>query len=273
MALSLQPKKLLRYTLMKTRSYCDNKSSYQRNEEGIPPRTVHGKPYPEWRKPWIQRDGEWTSKLSLFIEKKPSMNILHAMNNIPNLTIGKLKNWWADMKEIQEIQNQIYLPERIASLGANLAAIHFFTHRNSAVRLKGSTPWIVGDIATLNLPNRYVDGYFVEAVDCTNFHHNGIRYEGLKNLSGLNYLKWLSLNNNKHIDVWCLDRIAGQNGRSLEFLDITGHQLSLGSIIALSRMSALKFLIISDPGDNVQVQTALSMLEEEKPGLVIKIAD
>lgn len=134
MALCLQPKKLLRYSLMKTRTYCDNKSIYQRNEEGIQPRTVHGKPYPEWRKPWIQRDGEWTSKLSLFVEKNPSMNILHAMSNVPNLSIKKVKDWWADMKEIQEIQNQIYLPERTAALGANLAAIHFFTHRNAAVR-------------------------------------------------------------------------------------------------------------------------------------------
>lgn len=140
-------------------------------------------------------------------------------------------------------------------------------------RLKGSTPWIVGDITSLNLPDRYVDGYFVEAVDCTNFHHNGIRYEGLKNLSGLNYLKWLCLSNNKHIDVWCLDRIAGQNGRTLEYLDVTGHQLSLGSVIAFSKMSALKLLTISDPGDNIEVQTALSILEEERPELAIKIAD
>lgn len=113
----------------------------------------------------------------------------------------------------------------------------------------------------------------MEAIDCSNFHHNGVRFEGLKNLSGLSFLKWLSLRNNKHIDVWCLDRIAGQNGRTLEFLDITGCKLCLGSIVALSRMTALKFLVISDPGDDIEIQTGLSLLEEEKPELIIKISD
>ncbi|XP_068619763.1 ATP synthase subunit s, mitochondrial [Battus philenor] len=273
MALSLQPKTLFRCIFIHSRNYCESKSIYEKHEEGRKPRTVHGKPYPEWRKPWIQRDGEWSSKLSIFVEKSPSMNILHAMHELPNLNMQKIKNWWAEMRTIQEIENQKYLPERIASLGSNLAAVHFFTYRGAAVKLKNSEPWILGDVTSLNLPDHFVDGYFVEAVDCTNFHHNGIRYEGLKNLSGLNYLKWLCLCNNKHIDVWCLDRIAGQNGRTLEFLDITGHQLSVGSVIALSRMSALKFLIISDPGENVEVQTALSILEEEKPELIVKIAE
>lgn len=137
-------------------------------------------------------------------------------------------------------------------------------------RLRNSTEWIGGDITKLNLPDRYVDGYFVEAVDCTNFHHNGIRYEGLQNLTNLNFLKWLCLKNNKHIDVWCLDRIAGQNGKSLEYLDISGCKLCVGSIYALARMSALKYLIITDPGDNIDVQAALSMLEQQKPNLLIK---
>lgn len=115
-----------------------------------------------------------------------------------------------------------------------------------------------------------MDGYFVEAVDCTNFHHNGIRYEGIQNLSGLNFLKWLCLKDNKHVDVWCLDRLAGQNGKSLEYLDITGCNLCVGGVLALAKMSELKFLVITDPGDNVNVQTALSMLEQEKPKLLIK---
>ncbi|CAK1593986.1 unnamed protein product [Parnassius mnemosyne] len=273
MALNLHQKRLWQCAFMKTRSYCENKSIYQRDEEGRKPRTVHGKPYPEWRKPWIQREGEWYSKLSLFVEKNPSMQILNAMQQIPDLNMQKVKNWWADMKEIQEIENQNYMPQRVATLGTNLAAVHFFTYRKAAVRLKDSKHWIIGDITTLKLPDRFVDGYFVEAIDCTNFHHNGIRYNGLKNLAGLNYLKWLSLQNNKHIDVWCLDRLAGQNGDTLEFLNITGCKLCVGSVIALSRMSALRFLVISDPGNNVEVQTALSMLEQENPDLIIKISE
>lgn len=127
-----------------------------------------------------------------------------------------------------------------------------------------------GYMPHLKLPDKYVDGFYVEAVDCSKFHHNGIRYEGLQNLSGLNFLKWLSLKNNKHIDLWCLDRLAGQNGHTLEYLDITGMQLTAEAVFALSRMPALKILLITDPGDNIDVQAALSILESENSKLTIK---
>lgn len=137
-------------------------------------------------------------------------------------------------------------------------------------RLKDSKIWMTGYMPQLKLPNKYVDGYYVEAVDCSKFHHNGIRYEGLQNLTGLNFLKWLSLKNNKHIDIWCLDRLAGQNGKTLEYLDITGMQLTAEAVFALSRMPALKIVRITDPGDNIDVQAALSILESENPNLTIK---
>ncbi|CAG4959669.1 unnamed protein product [Colias eurytheme] len=196
------------------------------------------------------------------------------MQRIPDLTFQDVKKWWKQMKEIQEIQNQKYLPERVTTLGPNLGAVHFFTYRQATVRLKGSKEWIGGgDITKLDLPSRFVDGYLVEAVDCTNFHHNGIRYEGIQNLTGLNSLKWLSLKGNKHIDVWCLDRLAGQNGNTLEYLDISGCNICVGSILALARMTALKFLVLTDPGDDAALQAGLSTLEEEKPDLLIKTVE
>ncbi|XP_072933307.1 uncharacterized protein [Epargyreus clarus] len=272
MALNLKPNELVRRIHNSwTRSYCEYKSIYERHEAGRQPRKVRGEVYPEWRRPWIQRDGEWTSKLSIFVEKNPSMNILTSMQHLPNLTFKDVSDWWKRMKVVQEIQNQKYLPERVTSLGSNLAAVHFFSYRQAAVRLKDSKNWIANDPDTLEkLPDTYKDGYFVEAIDCTNFHHGGIRFEGVQNLNGLNFLKWLSLRNNKYIDVWCIDRIAGQNGRSIEYLDISGCNLCVGGVFALARMSALKFLVITDPGDNVELQAALSMLEEEKPKLLIK---
>ncbi|PZC74184.1 hypothetical protein B5X24_HaOG208210 [Helicoverpa armigera] len=268
MALSLKPFKSYRSLFCLGRSYCE-KSKYEIEEEGPKPRMVYGKPYPEWRKPWIQRDGEFRTKLSVFVEKNPSPDILKFMSSIPNFSFKVFKEWYAEMKELQEIENQKYLPKRTATLGSNLGAVHFFTYRQCAVRLKGAQEWISGDIETLNLPDRYTDGYLVEAVDCTNFHHNGIRYEGVQNLSNLHCLKWLRLKNNKHVDVWCIDRLAGQNGHTLEYLDISGCNICLGTIFALARMPALKFLVITDPGDDLKIQAALSMLEQEKPGLLV----
>ncbi|KAJ2950862.1 hypothetical protein O0L34_g5221 [Tuta absoluta] len=256
-------------------NYCDGKSVYQREEEGKKPRMVYGQPYPDWRKPWVQREGEFTTKLAVFNQKNPSPHILNALQKLPYLSFEEIKEWWKDMKVIQEIENQRYMSERVATLGSNLAAIHFFTYRGAAVRLKDSHNWIAGNVEKLQteLPNTYVEGYLVEAVDCTNFHHNGIRYEGLENLAGLNFLKWLSLKNQKYVDVWCLDRLAGQNGTSLEYLDVSSAKLSEGCVYAFARMPALRTVVIADPGDDIQTQAALSFLEQERPNLTIKVTE
>ncbi|XP_038207437.1 distal membrane-arm assembly complex protein 2 [Zerene cesonia] len=272
MAFNIKNKNLLR-RIYSIRHYSEseNKTSiYEKHEAGPQPRKVYDQVYTEWRKPWIKREGEQISKLNIFVEKNPSMSILNAMQKIPHITFEDVKEWWIQMKELQEIENQKYLPERVTTLGHNLAAVHFFTYRQATVRLRGSKEWIGGDITELKLPSRFIDGYFVEAVDCTNFHRNGIRYEGIQNLTGLNFLKWLSLKGNKHVDVWCLDRLAGQNGNSLEYLDITGCNICVGSILALARMRALKFLVLTDPGDDTELQAALSCLEEENPDILIK---
>ena len=134
MSLSLKPIRSFRSVYAIGRQYSEEKTRYQIEEEGQKPRLVHGKPYPEWRKPWIQRDGEFRSKLSVFVEKNPSPDILFMMSSIPKLNMTVIKNWWGGMKVLQEIENQRYLPKRTATLGSNLAAVHFFAHRECAIR-------------------------------------------------------------------------------------------------------------------------------------------
>lgn len=255
------------------RCYCDGKSIHQRGEEGKPPREVYGIPYPEWRKPWIERDGEFRSKLSVFVRRRPNPNILSTLQKLPNFSINMVKEWWADMKELQEVENQKYISQRVEILGSNLAAVHYFTYRGAAVRLKYSNNWLTGVEESLKLPNRFEKGYDVEAIDCSNFSEGGLRYEGLENLQDLPHLKWLSLKNNKLIDVWGLDRIAGQNGSTLEYLDITGCKMTAGCIQALARMTSLKLLIVSIPDDDEMLQTGLSLLEEDNSKLLIKVVD
>lgn len=123
----------------------------------------------------------------------------------------------------------------------------------------------------MKLPDRFREGYQVEAVDCSGFCDGGLRYEGVPNLSDLNFLRWLSLKNNSYIDVWCLDKIAGQNGQLLEYLDVSGCNISIGCIHALIRMPALKLLVITDPGEDDELQMGLSILEEINKNLLIKI--
>lgn len=133
-AVNIQASKLRRSVYITSREYCDNKSIYERLEEGKKPRVVHGQVYPEWRNPWIERDGEWKTKLSVFSDKNPSTEILNALQKLPNFDIQAMKDWWTEIKEVQEIQNQKFLPERVAALGSNLAAMHFFIYRHCAVR-------------------------------------------------------------------------------------------------------------------------------------------
>jgi len=47
-------------------------------------------------------------------------------------------------------------------------------------------------------------------------------YEGLQNMRNLVYLKSLDLSNCPLIDAWCLDRITGEFGESLEVLNLSG---------------------------------------------------
>lgn len=132
-SLTSKSKQLCRGIYSSYRCYCE-KSIYQKLEEGEKERTVYGQPYPDWRKPWIKRKGEFTSKLNIFVEKNPSPDILNAMQKIPEMSWQNVKDWWAKMHEIKERQNQMYLEERNETLGSNLAAAHFFIYRGASVK-------------------------------------------------------------------------------------------------------------------------------------------
>ncbi|GBO99408.1 Distal membrane-arm assembly complex protein 2 [Eumeta japonica] len=253
------------------RNCSEEKSIYQRHEEGPRERTVHGQPYPDWRKPWIQRSGEWYSKLNIFVEKNPNADALYILQKVPDFNLQVAKEWWAEMKELQERQNQRYIPQRVDILGPNLAAMHYFTFRGAAVRLKNENNWISGNPMDLDLPVKFAEGYFIEAIDCSTFKKGGIRYEGIPNLGELNFLKWLSLQNNSHVDEWSLDKLAGQNGSTIEYLDIRGISFNVGCVYALARMPKLQVVLISDISDNLEIQAALSVLEMENPNLLIKV--
>jgi hypothetical protein len=47
-------------------------------------------------------------------------------------------------------------------------------------------------------------------------------YEGLQNIRNLIYLKELDLSYSPLIDAWCMDRITGEFGESLEVLNLSG---------------------------------------------------
>lgn len=123
-----------RSLVVASQGYCENKSIYQQDEEGPKPRKVHGQLYPDWRKSWISRDGEWYSKLSVFVRRNPNPEMLKTMQRLPDFSFQDFKNYWKFLKERQEIDNQKYISKRVEILGSDLAAVHFFTYKGCCVR-------------------------------------------------------------------------------------------------------------------------------------------
>jgi len=170
------------------------------------------------------------------------------------------------------IVSQVFLRERLEALGPDLAAAHFLCHRNCRVRFRGHTDWTeLNEDGSLDLPALYVPGWHIEAIDAATAE---LVYEGFQNFRNLEYLKWLDLSYCEYFDEWCLDRVTGEHGDSLEYLNISGcRSLDWNGLECIWRLRKLKTLVIKDM-DHVKDLTLLClMLLDVMPGLQIVGAD
>jgi len=140
---------------------------------------------------------------------------------------------------------QMFIRSRLTALGPDLAAAVFLCHRNCRVRFAGEEKWTeLEPNGKLNIPDVYVKGWYVEAIDCAG---SSLVYEGLQNLKSLRYLKHLDISYSQYIDVWCMDRITGEYANTLEHLDISGcRKLDWNGIEVLWRLKNLKTLVLND---------------------------
>lgn len=169
--------------------------------------------------------------------------------------------------EKQERYLQQFIPERQQILGNDLAAAHFLVHRGGRVRFCGQQEWIMADKeGNFNLPNKFVSGMFVEAIDCEGIN---LYYEGLENVRRLKKLRFLSFKRITSFDDWCLDRVSGSEFESLEMLDLSGTQISERGLQALYRVPTLKKLILDNPNRNTNWSLTLAMLQDILPELKI----
>ncbi|KAI5637755.1 hypothetical protein NE865_09537 [Phthorimaea operculella] len=191
-------------------------------------------------------------------EKTQAIKMMALMQIPPGVHFPKtedLLDWWKRLKTAEDENDHLYDEERVRLHGADCAAAHFFIDRQAAVRLKGCDYWLGDNVPILRRfekgyfvnADRDVKDYLVEAIDCSGYYNNGLRFEGLQYLSGLNHLKYLSLQNQFNIDALCLNKIARQNGHTIEFLDLTGIELDAACISALHKMKALKELVVTEP--------------------------
>ena len=127
------------------------------------------------------------------------------------------------------VDSQLFIRERLTTLGPDLSACMFLITRGCKIRLKGYTNWFEQTINGYQveypeeLPISYEPGYYVEAIDMSD---SKIVYEGLTNIRNLVYLKYLNISYCMEVDVWCMDRITGEFTDSLEYLDLSGCRVS-----------------------------------------------
>lgn len=164
--------------------------------------------------------------------------------------------------------SQMFIRERLTTLGPDLSAAHFLCHRNCRVRFRGNTEWTeLSPRGDLNIPAVYVKGWYVEAIDVA---ASELVYEGFQNLRNLEFLKHLDVSYCRNLDVWCFDRLTGENMATLEYLDISGCvKLDWNALELLWRLSNLKTLVMKDM-DHVKDLTLIClMLLDVNPKLKI----
>lgn len=165
--------------------------------------------------------------------------------------------------------DQQYLEERQNSLGTDLAAAHFIVYRRGSVKFCGHNEWVTYGKEEYDdhLPKKYDPSFYVEALDLTG---TKIIYEGLLNILNLTKLKWLSFKNCPYFDDWCLDRISGAYGDTLEYLDIGNTKVTERGVSAIYRMHKLNTLKVHDISNSATFKLSCLMLEDINPSMKIE---
>jgi len=176
-----------------------------------------------------------------------------------DFSLGNIVNWYMHSNIKTTKHDQRFIAERHKILGTDLASSYFILARGGRVKFYGNADWIEKDEkGSYNLPKKFDPMYSLEAIDI-----NGIdlHYEGLSNICGLVKLKWLSLKNCKNIDDWGLDKISAEYPQ-LEYLDISGCNITERGLESLYRMTLLKKLIVTNYNKSAAFELTCMMLED-----------
>jgi len=169
---------------------------------------------------------------------------------------------------LARVRVQEFVGERLLALGPDLAAAHFLCYRNCRVRFRGKKEWTELDKkGKLDIPDVYVKGWYIEAIDAS---QSKLVYEGLQNLRNLHHIKYLDISYCDFMDEWCMDRISGEYADTLEYLNISGcRQMNWNSIEILWRFKNLKTLVLKDMDHVEDLSLVCLMLLDALPKLKI----
>lgn len=172
------------------------------------------------------------------------------------------------------IEEQRFVQERLIALGPDLSAAYFLIARGCRVMFKGKNHWFPSDSKGKfpeDLPTAYVSGWYIEKIDASD---SLLIYEGLQNIRNLIYLKSLDLSYCPLIDEWCMDRITGEFGESLEVLNLSGcTNIDWNGLECLWRFRKLKTLILRDMDHVRDIKLICLMLLDIFPDLDIQGVD
>uniref|UniRef100_A0A1B6ERZ6 Uncharacterized protein n=1 Tax=Cuerna arida TaxID=1464854 RepID=A0A1B6ERZ6_9HEMI len=223
----------------------------------------------KWRIPFIDRENFWKSKFDLFGNRNFAGDLTRY--NPDNYKFFSFKQWRDFHAKQKIIFDQKVIEERLSILGCELAAAHFVVYRGGGIKFYNHD-WIRDDKKKNReydeqLPNVYHAGYVVEGID---FSGTKILYEGLKNIEKLQSLKWLSFNSCPFFNTWCLDRISGEYGMNLEYLDISYTDVTHQGLGALYRFNKLKTLKVEGLPDDPEYFLMYLELKKTFPELNIE---
>ncbi|KAJ8948673.1 hypothetical protein NQ318_004461 [Aromia moschata] len=151
----------------------------------------------QWRTPWHKKEGQYFSVLRTFYKEDSKRSMLQVLQMPIDLSPSNVRKWLEEKKEYKEIVMQSYIPERHQILGSELATAHFIVYRGGAVKFHGDDKWIkANEYNEYSLPSRYVEGKYLEAIDCTDMN---LYYEGLVNMRDLKKLNGLA---SMGVSIW-----------------------------------------------------------------------
>ncbi|XP_018323540.1 distal membrane-arm assembly complex protein 2 [Agrilus planipennis] len=226
----------------------------------------------QWRKPWKDEFRGYFTVFRNFYSEKSNTELIKFLSSPIDLSPSSIKKWWMKKQKEKQIVMQGYIPERVEVLGCELAAAHFIVFRGGAVKFFQDDKWIKADEdGNYSLPRTYAEGKFLQGIDCSEVD---LHYEGLVNFRNLRQVEWLSFNNCKYIDDWCLDTISNIFSETLIYLDLRNcSNITHRGIGALHKIKTLKILYLDSMYKGQELEMTCILLQELLPDLDIRMID
>ncbi|KAL8619789.1 hypothetical protein ACOMHN_025875 [Nucella lapillus] len=160
-----------------------------------------------------------------------------------------------------------FIPERHRVLGPDLATAHFVVGRGGRVKVSGREAWVQRDKqGNAYMPNNYVPGLHLEAIDCTGVQMSYVAFDNMVDLEQLQYLKFSRCSN---FDDWCLARLY-QFKDTLEFLDLSDcWDVTENGLACLHMLRNLKGLKLTGLPKVKDMGLLVLLLEEALPQCTI----